>query len=71
MAGSESFRAARDLLLARRSEYADAVRDFRWPELEEFNWGSTGSTPSAPKATGRRSGSSTPEEASSASRSQS
>ncbi|MFI6811968.1 AMP-binding protein [Nonomuraea sp. NPDC050328] len=30
------FRAARDLLLG--SDYATARRDFRWPELAEFNW---------------------------------
>ncbi|MFC0547860.1 AMP-binding protein [Kutzneria chonburiensis] len=33
-----AFRAARDLLLAHREDYA-VVRDrFRWPELGEFNW---------------------------------
>ncbi|HET7173390.1 MAG TPA: AMP-binding protein [Nocardioidaceae bacterium] len=32
------FRAARDYLLAHREDYATAYRDFRWPELEEFNW---------------------------------
>jgi acetyl-CoA synthetase len=30
------FRAARDLLL--QADAATARRDFRWPELEEFNW---------------------------------
>lgn len=32
------FLAARDFLLAHRSDYATAVRDFRWPQLDEFNW---------------------------------
>lgn len=30
------FRAARDLLL--RADYETARREFRWPELSEFNW---------------------------------
>ncbi len=29
---------ARDLLLAHRTDYATAYRDFRWPELTNFNW---------------------------------
>jgi len=33
-----AFRAARDLLLAYRSDYAAARREFAWPELDEFNW---------------------------------
>ena len=33
-----SLRAARDLLLAHRSEYDAAVRRFAWPALDEFNW---------------------------------
>jgi acetyl-CoA synthetase len=33
-----AFRQARDLLLARREDYDAAYRDFRWPELERFNW---------------------------------
>jgi acetyl-CoA synthetase len=33
-----AFRAARDLLLAHREEYAVARDRFRWPELGEFNW---------------------------------
>jgi len=33
-----AFRAARDLLLAHREEYAVARERFRWPELGEFNW---------------------------------
>ncbi|HEX3649901.1 MAG TPA: AMP-binding protein [Pseudonocardiaceae bacterium] len=32
------FLAARDFLLANRDDYAIAYRDFRWPELAEFNW---------------------------------
>ncbi|MBS7660603.1 AMP-binding protein [Pseudomonas lalucatii] len=32
------FLAARDFLLAHRSDYATAVRDFRWPQLDQFNW---------------------------------
>ena len=33
-----AFTAARDFLLAHRSDYPTAVRDFRWPELSQFNW---------------------------------
>jgi len=32
------FLAARDLLLAQRTDYAEAVRGFRWPALDRFNW---------------------------------
>ncbi|HEY3608332.1 MAG TPA: AMP-binding protein [Pseudonocardiaceae bacterium] len=32
------FRAARDFLLEHRDEYDLTYRDFRWPELTEFNW---------------------------------
>ncbi|MEU7817637.1 AMP-binding protein [Pseudonocardia sp. NPDC049154] len=35
---STAFYAARDFLLAHRTDYDTAVRDFRWPELTEFNW---------------------------------
>src|ERR1700684_1263962 len=35
---TDAFRAARDLLLARRADYDTARRDFSWPELDEFNW---------------------------------
>ena len=38
MSATESFRAARDFLLDTREDYATAYRDFRWPELPEFNW---------------------------------
>ena len=37
-ASTAAFRAARDLLLAYRSDYAAARREFAWPELDEFNW---------------------------------
>jgi acetyl-CoA synthetase len=33
-----AFRAARDFLLAHADDYATAYREFRWPELTEFNW---------------------------------
>ena len=33
-----AFRAARDLLLRNREDYDAAIREFAWPELEEFNW---------------------------------
>jgi acetyl-CoA synthetase len=33
-----AFREARDFLLAHREDYATAYRDFRWPELDRFNW---------------------------------
>ena len=32
------YRAARDFLLAHRTDYAAAVAGFRWPQLERFNW---------------------------------
>jgi acetyl-CoA synthetase len=32
------FRRARDLLLERREDYDGALRDFSWPQLDEFNW---------------------------------
>jgi acetyl-CoA synthetase len=35
---SVAFYEARDFLLANRTDYDTAVRDFRWPELTEFNW---------------------------------
>ena len=35
---AEAFKAARDFLLAHRTDYATAYRDFRWPELTHFNW---------------------------------
>lgn len=33
-----AFKAARDFLLAHRNDYETAYRDFRWPELDRFNW---------------------------------
>jgi acetyl-CoA synthetase len=33
-----ALRAARDELLARRTDYAAAVAGFSWPALDEFNW---------------------------------
>ncbi|MBV8641607.1 MAG: AMP-binding protein, partial [Verrucomicrobia bacterium] len=35
---SDKFRAARDFLLANRTDYEVAYRDFRWPQLDRFNW---------------------------------
>jgi acetyl-CoA synthetase len=32
------FVAARDFVLRHREDYATAYRDFRWPELDRFNW---------------------------------
>jgi acetyl-CoA synthetase len=34
----QPFIKARDFLLAHRTDYATATRDFRWPQLNEFNW---------------------------------
>ncbi len=36
--GTGALRAARDLLLAHRTEYTAAVARFAWPALDEFNW---------------------------------
>lgn len=33
-----SFKAARDFLLAHRADPITACRDFRWPQLDRFNW---------------------------------
>ncbi len=38
MTGAASFKAARDFLLAHRTDYATAYAQFRWPELPIFNW---------------------------------
>jgi acetyl-CoA synthetase len=35
---TETFRQARDLLLATRLDYECAYREFAWPRLERFNW---------------------------------
>ena len=34
----EEFRAARDFLIANRTDYDTACRDFRWPSPTHFNW---------------------------------
>jgi acetyl-CoA synthetase len=34
----QRFRAARDFLIAHRTDYDTALRDFRWPEVDGFNW---------------------------------
>ena len=39
VSASETFRAARDLLLQHRTDYDTAVRAFRWPAFDHFNWG--------------------------------
>src|ERR1700742_1389923 len=36
--GTGALRAARDLLLTHRTDYAAAVAGFAWPALDEFNW---------------------------------
>ncbi|MGI9001570.1 MAG: AMP-binding protein [Pseudonocardia sp.] len=33
-----AFYAAREFLVAHREDYDTAYRDFRWPEIDEFNW---------------------------------
>src|SRR5215467_10919722 len=38
MSGLAEFLKARDFLLAHRDDYDLVYRDFRWPQLEEFNW---------------------------------
>lgn len=35
---AQPFITARDFLLAHRTDYDTAVRDFRWPQLDTFNW---------------------------------
>ncbi|MFZ1905252.1 MAG: AMP-binding protein [Steroidobacteraceae bacterium] len=35
---TEVFLEARDFLLRHREDYETAYRDFRWPQLEHFNW---------------------------------
>jgi acetyl-CoA synthetase len=36
--GLAEFLAARDFLLRHREDYATAYREFRWPQLTDFNW---------------------------------
>ncbi|HUL58574.1 MAG TPA: AMP-binding protein [Anaeromyxobacteraceae bacterium] len=38
MPSTEIFLRARDFLLANRTDYDTAYRDFRWPVLDRFNW---------------------------------
>src|SRR5262249_44313991 len=38
MTATDSFLKARDFLLAHRTDYATAYRDFAWPQVTEFNW---------------------------------
>ena len=38
MTATATFKAARDFLLAHRSDYATAYAQFRWPDLPRFNW---------------------------------
>ena len=38
MSPTEAFRAARDFLLDHATDYDRAVRGFRWPDLDAFNW---------------------------------
>ena len=38
MTATDTFRAARDLLQSVREDYDTARSEFRWPELETFNW---------------------------------
>ena len=35
---ASGFIAARDFLIAYRHDYERAYREFRWPELDRFNW---------------------------------
>ncbi|OWT54220.1 AMP-binding protein [Candidimonas nitroreducens] len=35
---SQAFAQAREFLLKHRADYDTAYRDFKWPELDEFNW---------------------------------
>ena len=36
--GLKDFLAAREFLFAHREDYETAYRDFRWPQLDKFNW---------------------------------
>ena len=40
MSATQKFIAARQVLLNNRNDYEKAYREFRWPELVEFNWAS-------------------------------
>ena len=36
--GLKAFLAAREFLLTHREDYETAYRNFRWPQLDKFNW---------------------------------
>src|SRR5947209_14583655 len=38
MTGAQAFVAAPDFLLAHRTDYETAYREFEWPRMDEFNW---------------------------------
>ena len=38
IAAAAAFFASRDVILRHRTDYANAVREFRWPAHEHFNW---------------------------------
>ncbi len=38
MSSTTAFLAARDFLVAHREDYDTAYREFRWPQLDTFNW---------------------------------
>lgn len=38
MSALDDFLGARDFLLEHRDDYATAYAEFRWPQLDEFNW---------------------------------
>ncbi len=38
MSATEKFVAARQFLLNHRTDYEKAYREFRWPDLTDFNW---------------------------------
>ncbi len=38
MTSTQAFLDARDLLIAHRNDYETAYREFRWPQLDSFNW---------------------------------
>ena len=38
MTSTQAFLAARNFLVTHRDDYETAYRDFRWPQLDNFNW---------------------------------
>ena len=38
MTATKKFMAARQFLLSNRDNYEKAYKEFRWPDLSEFNW---------------------------------